>query len=70
MLLLLGFLFGAMLISFLCSVLEATLMSTPISYITMKEDEGDRNYILHQSENAYTKMLLDAVPSLGGVRYV
>ena len=31
-----------MLISFLCSVLEATLMSTPISYITMKEDEGDR----------------------------
>ena len=34
------------------------------------EDEGDRNYILHQSENAYTKMLLDAVPSLGGVRYV
>ena len=31
-----------MLISFLCSVLEATLMSTPISYITMREDEGDR----------------------------
>ena len=34
------FLLGAMLISFLCSVLEATLMSTPISYITMKEEEG------------------------------
>lgn len=29
-----------MLISFLCSVLEATLMSTPISYITMREEEG------------------------------
>ena len=29
-----------MLISFLCSVLEATLMSTPISFITMKEEEG------------------------------
>ena len=42
MLALLMFLLGAMLISFLCSVLEATLMSTPISYITMKEDEGDR----------------------------
>ena len=42
MLALLIFLLGAMLISFLCSVLEATLMSTPISYITMKEDEGDR----------------------------
>ena len=35
------FLLGAMLISFLCSVLEATLMSTPISYMTMNEDEGD-----------------------------
>jgi len=34
------FLFGAMAISFLCSVLEATLMSTPISYITLREDEG------------------------------
>lgn len=34
------YLLGAMSVSFLCSVLEATLMSTPISYITMKEDEG------------------------------
>ena len=37
---LLVFLFGALAISFLCSILEATLMSTPISYITMREDEG------------------------------
>ena len=36
------YLLGAMSISFLCSVLEATLMSTPISYITMKEDEGHK----------------------------
>lgn len=34
------------------------------------EDEGNREYMLHQSDNAYTKTLLDAVPSLGGVRYV
>lgn len=34
------YLLGAMSVSFLCSVLEATLMSTPISYITMREDEG------------------------------
>ncbi|MBQ3579478.1 MAG: DUF21 domain-containing protein [Bacteroidales bacterium] len=40
MLLLLVFLFGAMSISFLCSILESTLLSTPISYITMREDEG------------------------------
>ena len=36
MALLLFFLLGAMAISFLCSILEATLMSTPISYITMR----------------------------------
>lgn len=38
--LLLVFLFGSMAISFLCSVLESVLMSTPISYITMREEEG------------------------------
>ena len=40
MALLLVYLLGAMCISFLCSVLEASLMSTPISYITMREEEG------------------------------
>lgn len=34
------------------------------------EDQGTREEILHHSENAYTKKLLDAVPSLGGERYV
>ena len=37
---LLLFLLGAMGISFLCSILESVLMSTPISYITMREEEG------------------------------
>ena len=37
---LLFFLLGAMAVLFLCSILEATLMSTPISYITMREEEG------------------------------
>lgn len=39
---LLIFLIGAMAISFLCSVLEATLMSTPFSYIALREDEGHK----------------------------
>ncbi|MBQ0001349.1 MAG: ABC transporter ATP-binding protein [Clostridiales bacterium] len=34
------------------------------------EDQGDRDHMLHHSDNPYTKMLLEAVPSLGGVRYV
>ena len=33
-------------------------------------DRGEREYILHQSTNPYTKLLLDAVPTLGGKRYV
>lgn len=40
MTLLLIYLFSALGISFLCSILESVLMSTPISYITMREDEG------------------------------
>ena len=42
MTLLIVFLLGAMSISFLCSILESVLMSTPLSFITMKEDEGYR----------------------------
>ena len=38
--LLLVFLFGAMGVSFLCSVLESVLMSTSISYINLREEEG------------------------------
>ena len=37
---LLAFLLLALCISFLCSLLEATLMSTPLSYVTMREEEG------------------------------
>ena len=38
--LLLLFLFGAMAVSFLCSVLESVLMSTSLSYINLREEEG------------------------------
>ena len=34
------FLLCALCTSFLCSILEAALMSTPISYITLREEEG------------------------------
>jgi len=34
------------------------------------EDEGNRDYILHDSDNEYTRELLAAVPSIGGERYV
>lgn len=34
------------------------------------EDQGDRDHMLYHSENAYTQKLLEAVPSIGGERYV
>lgn len=43
MLLMFAYLIGALAISFLCSVLEAVLLSAPMSFITMKEDEGAKN---------------------------
>ncbi len=43
MLLMFAYLIGALALSFLCSVLEAVLLSAPMSFITMKEDEGAKN---------------------------
>ena len=55
MTLLIIYLLGALCISFLCSILEAVLMSTPISFITMREDEGYKPAKLfrkYKTENA------------------
>lgn len=40
MTLILLYLIGALAVSFLCSVLEAVLLSTPVSFISMKESQG------------------------------
>ena len=37
---------GALSLSFLCSVLEAVLLSTPMSFISMKETEGNKTATL------------------------
>ena len=37
------YLFMALGISFTCSVLEAVLLSTPMSFITMKEQDIDKD---------------------------
>ncbi len=36
------YLFGALALSFMCSILEAVLLSTPVSFISMKESQGDK----------------------------
>ena len=65
--LLLVFLLGAILISFLCSILEATLMSTPISYITMKEEEGYKRATLMKAYKSDTSKPLAAILSLNTI---
>ena len=37
---------GALSLSFLCSVLEAVLLSTPMSFISMKETSGNKTATL------------------------
>lgn len=46
MLLIFVYLIGALAVSFLCSVLEAVLLSTPVSFISMKEEQGVRTAAL------------------------
>src|SRR5690554_1517800 len=43
MTLLLVYLFIALFISFICSVLEAVLLSTPISYLNIKDESGEKS---------------------------
>lgn len=43
MTLLLIYLFTALFVSFLCSIAEAVLLSTPISYLKAKLGQGERS---------------------------
>ena len=64
---LLLFLLGAMAVSFLCSILEATLMSTPISYITMREEEGYKPASLFKQYKQDTSRPIAAILSLNTI---
>lgn len=64
---LLLFLLGAMAISFLCSILEATLMSTPLSYITLREDEGYKPAVRMKSYKTDSSRPIAAILSLNTI---
>lgn len=61
------FLLGAMSISFLCSILESVLMSTPVSYITLRMEEGYRPAELLNSYKQDTSRPLAAILSLNTI---
>ena len=61
------FLFGAMAVSFLCSVLESVLMSTSLSYINLREEEGYMPASLMSSYKEDTGRPLAAILSLNTI---
>ena len=64
---LLVFLLSAMCISFLCSLLEATLMSTPLSYVTMREEEGYKPAVKFKQYKQESSRPIAAILSLNTI---
>lgn len=56
-----------MAISFLCSTLESSLMSTPLTYILMREDEGFKPASLFKKYKTETEKPLAAILSLNTI---
>lgn len=67
MILLIVYLLIALVTSFLCSILESVLMSTPISYITMREEEGSRSATLFKKYKLSPEQPLAAILSLNTI---
>ena len=66
--LLIIFLLSAMTVSFLCSLLESTLLTTTLSYITMREEEGYKPATLMRRYKTETERPLAAILSLNTIR--
>ena len=67
MIVLLAFLLGTLIVSFCCSLLESVLLSTPISYISMREEEGDPNAVLMMKMKEESDRPLAAILSLNTI---
>lgn len=63
------YLFGALALSFLCSVLEAVLLSTPMSFISMKENQGARSASLLKKYKTNIDKPVAAILSLNTVAH-
>ena len=67
MILLIFFLLLAILVSFLCSTLESVLMSTTLSYITLRENEGYKPATLMKIYKTEPEKALAAILSLNTI---
>ena len=60
---------GALSLSFLCSVLEAVLLSTPISFISMKEIQGNKTATLMKQYKNNVDRPVGAILSLNTIAH-
>ena len=67
MILLIFFLLLALMVSFLCSTLESVLMSTTLSYITLRENEGYKPATLMKIYKTESEKPLAAILSLNTI---
>ena len=63
------YLIGALSLSFLCSVLEAVLLSTPVSFISMKESQGAKSASLMMRYKTNIDRPVAAILSLNTVAH-
>ena len=67
--LLLLYLSIALVLSFLCSILEAVLLSTPMSFITMKENEGNKSAVVLKAFKQDIDRPISAILSLNTIAH-
>ena len=60
---------GALSLSFLCSVLEAVLLSTPMSYISMRENQGSKTATLMKQYKNNVDRPVGAIFSLNTIAH-
>lgn len=69
MILIIIYFLGALSLSFLCSVLEAVLLSTPMSFISMKENQGNKNATLMKQYKQNVGRPVGAILSLNTIAH-
>lgn len=61
------YLLGALIVSYLCSTLESVLMTTTLSFLTMKEKEGSKAATIMKGFKEHTERPLAAILSLNTI---
>jgi CBS domain containing-hemolysin-like protein len=69
MILIILYFLGALALSFLCSILEAVLLSTPLSFISMKENQGNKTATLMKQYKNNVDKPVGAILSLNTIAH-